>query len=315
MSKIQDALSKLQRSRPDAASAAPAIQPLAEAVDGNALPLQKPSDPGARRRQHAYAGPALRVDHDALRAAGLMAPHSQARQVADEYRQIKRPLLARAGGRGQSAVERGNLLMVGSAVSGEGKTFTCVNLCLSIATEKDWSVLLVDADVAKPHVSRLFGLADAPGLLDVLRDHNVRPASVVSPSDVPGLSVMPAGGRDEYAAELLASERMEAVCRMLSTEDPRRMIVFDSSPILQTTEAPVLASHMGQMVMIVKADQTSRQQLEAAIGKLDPDLPVSLVLNQAQGGLLDQYAGSYYGYGQEYGRDADEQQPPASARG
>ena len=306
MSKIQDALSKLQRSRPAAASAAPAVHTLAETVD-RSVPLKKPADPGARRREHAYGGVALKVDHDALRAAGLLAPQSQARQVADEYRHIKRPILANASGRGQRPLERGNLVMVGSAVSGEGKTFTCINLCLSMATEKDWSVLLVDADVAKPHVSRLFGLGDAPGLLDVLRDHNIRAASVVSPTDVPGLSIMPAGGRDEFAAELLASERMEEICRQLAGEDRRRMIVFDSSPILQTTEAPILASHVGQMVMIVKADRTSRQQLQTAISKIDPELPISLVLNQAKsGGLLDMYiGGNYYGYG-EYGREEAE---------
>ena len=299
MSKIQDALSRLQRGQ-GAGAAAPPLQPLATARDP-VPPAQKPGDPGARRREHPYGGPALQIDRDALRAAGLMAPESQARQVADEYRQIKRPLLAGASGRAGGQIERGNLLMVGSAVSGEGKTFTCINLCLSIATEKDWSVVLIDADVAKPHVSRLFGLADAPGLLDLLRDHNLRPSSVVSPTDVPGLAVMPAGGRDDFASELLASERMESICRALAAEDRRRMLVFDSSPLLQTTEAPVLASHMGQLAVVVRADQTSRQQLQSALAKIDPELSVSLVLNQAKSaGFLDYYTGNY-GYGQAYG--------------
>ena len=316
MSKIQDALSKLQRNRSgDAPSRAgdsglfpkppppEEIEPFAQTVDRLEVPFKMD---GSKRRAHHYGGHLLSLDRTQLRAAGLLAPESQERKLADEYRQIKRPLINSAMGRGPRPLARGNILMVASAVSGEGKTFTCINLCLSIATEKDWSVVLVDADCAKPHVSRLFGLEDAPGLLDALRDHDLKLESLICPTDVPGLSVLPAGGRDELAAELLASARMESLCEELSTADPKRMIVFDSSPLLQTTEAPVLAAHVGQVVVVVQAEKTSQQRVTAALAKLDPEASINLVLNQAKGISSDAYGyGGYYGQYGQYGQDAD----------
>lgn len=303
MSKIQDALSKLQKAGGNATGrfrrppeiSSDEMEPFARTVDHLKVPVRID---GSKRREHPYGGQRLSVDRGQLRSAGLLAPESQERKLADEYRQIKRPLIANATGKGAEPLERGNLLMVASAVSGEGKTFTCINLCLSIATEKDWSVLLVDADCAKPHVSRLFGVENAPGLLDVLRDHELRLESLVCPTDVPGLSVLPAGGRDELAAELLASARMEALCRQLAEEDPKRMVIFDSSPLLQTTEAPVLATHVGQVVVIIQAEKTSQQRVRAALDKLAPDACVSLVLNQAKTQSEDAYG---YGHGSYYG--------------
>lgn len=306
MSKLQQALAKLQKNRtppapvPSAASGQDFVDTIARPVE--AFKPEPPRLDGSMRRKHAYGGPPLAVDRVALRRAGLMAPEAQERRVADEYRQIKRPVLRIASGKGERAPsDGGNLLVVTSALSGEGKTFTCINLCLSLAAEKDWSVLLVDADVAKPHVSRLFAIEERPGLLDLLRDHSLDFNRLVCPTDVPGLAVLPAGGWDDMAAELLASERMEALCSQLSAADPRRLIVFDSPPLLQTTEAPVLASHAGQLVMVVQADRTSQQQVGAALAKLDERITTSLILNQAQGGQDHAY-GTYYGGG--YGQDS-----------
>ncbi|MCC5863144.1 MAG: hypothetical protein JJT93_14690 [Gammaproteobacteria bacterium] len=340
MSKIQDALSKLQRNRAsespprtDSSRSEPSrsessrsgasglfrqlppeeVEPFARTVDRLEVPFKMD---GSKRRAHHYGGRLLSVDRAQLRAAGLLAPESQERKLADEYRQIKRPLITSAMGRGNRPLERANLLMVASAVSGEGKTFTCINLCLSIATEKDWSVVLVDADCAKPHVSRLFGVEDAPGLLDALRDHDLELESLICPTDVPGLAVLPAGGRDELAAELLASARMESLCAALSAADPKRMIVFDSSPLLQTTEAPVVATHVGQVVVVVQADKTSQQRVTAALSKLDPEASISLVLNQAKGISSDAYGyGGYYGQYGQYGDEADTSAPETEQPG
>jgi len=301
MSKLQDALTKLQRNR----QAQVPLHADAELRLASSVAAKEPQEDGrdgVRRREYRYGGTELGVDLQRCREAGLLAPENRERRVADEYRRIKRPLLRNASGRGERPVEHGNLIMVASALSGEGKTFTCMNLCLSLATEKDWSVVLVDADVAKPQISRLFGLEHAPGLLDLLRDHTLEFDSLVSPTDVPGLSIMPAGARDELAAELLASARMEAVCRSAAAADDHRLIVFDSSPLLQTTEAPVLSSHVGQVVMVVQADRTSQQQVLAALAIIDSRITTSLILNQAKGSSEDAYGG-YYGHG--YGQDAD----------
>ncbi|MGH8324579.1 MAG: P-loop NTPase, partial [Steroidobacteraceae bacterium] len=177
--------------------------------------VTKTADPGTQSLAPpvapAASGRVVSVNVAGLRVAGLLAPEHEERQLAQQYRQIKRPLIANAIGRGAPRLPNGHLVMVASAMPGEGKTFTAINLALSMSIEKDAHVLLVDADVAKPHISTLLGVPDAPGLLDVLRDPGLDVESVILQTDVPNLSFLPAGTRSEEATELLASARMEQV--------------------------------------------------------------------------------------------------------
>jgi exopolysaccharide/PEP-CTERM locus tyrosine autokinase len=256
-------------------------------------------------REHAYTGHRIIVDRAQLTANGLLALDSEQRRLAEQYRTIKRPLLHNADPTLDPPVARGNLIMVASALSGEGKTFTCVNLCLSIAREKDWSVVLVDADCSKPHLTRLFAAENEPGLIDLLRDPVLKFEDLVMPTDVPGLSLLPAGSRDQHASELLASKRMDELCAGLSADGAGRVIIFDSSPLLLTTEAPVLASKVGQIAVVVRANATPRQAVLAALAKLDPVKAIGCILNQT--GSETEH-GEGYGYGYGYG----EPSPPPS---
>jgi protein-tyrosine kinase len=289
MGRIEEALAKLQRAAVGGEPAAAPKPVIAKVVEPVA---------GGPRHEHVYGGRHIEVDTAALRAQGLLAPDTYTRRLADEYRVIKRPLLRNASRTQEPLIPRGNLLMVGSAVAGEGKTFTCLNLCLSMARERDWTVVLVDADCSKPQLTRLFGAEDQPGLLELLRDPTRSFEDLVMPTNVSGLALLPAGSRDEHAAELLASDRMAAVCAALAEADPQRIIVFDSSPLLLTTEAPVLASHMGQIVLVVQANRTPQQAVLAAIEKLDRAKTISLVLNRDDSAQTPLSYG--YGYG-DYG--------------
>ena len=239
----------------------------------------------------------IEINRDELRRAGLLAPESQEWRILEEYRQIKRPLLAKAAGRMGSPIPRGNLIAVTSAVPGEGKTFTCINLSISIAREKDWHVLLVDADVAKPHVTRLFGLEAEPGLLDCLRDPSVTMERCTIATDIPGLAILPAGRKDDYADELLASERMDQFMQHAAAADTRRLVLFDTSPLLATTQSAVVAAQVAQIVMVIKAGSTLQEQVRHAIGKLNPEKAIGLVLNQSQHGADRLAYGGQYGYG------------------
>lgn len=281
MGRIEDALQKLQRAgarQTDARTSVPARIATVVAADKD------------------YAGKRLTVDVDQLRSQGLLAPNSDERSLAEQYRVIKRPLLHNADLH-RAGAERGNLLMIGSALSGEGKTFTCLNLCLSIAREKDWSVVLVDGDCSKPHLTRLFSAEKEPGLVDLLRDPSVSFNSVVMPTDVPGLAFVPAGARDPHASELLASRRMDEVCLSLAQEHANRMVIFDSSPLLLTTESPVLASKVGQVAVVVRANSTPRQAVVAALETLDSSKPIGCILNQVFRADLTADYGSYGDYG------------------
>ena len=246
-------------------------------------------------REHGYGGHRVVVDHSQLRANGLLAPGADERRLAEQYRAIKRPLMGNADPSLHSVLPLGNLVMVASALSGEGKTFTCVNLCLSIARERDWDVVLVDADSSKPHLTRLFSAEREPGFMDLLCDPGLSFEDLVMPTDIPGLSLLPAGAHDADASELLASRRMKELCLKLSSADVGRMIVFDSSPLLITTEAVALASQVGQVLMVVRADSTQQQSVLAALEKLDPEKAINCVLNQTSGADLSE-SYDYYGY-------------------
>ncbi|HEV7609495.1 MAG TPA: XrtA-associated tyrosine autokinase [Steroidobacteraceae bacterium] len=245
----------------------------------------------------------IHIDQNALRAAGLVPPEHQQRALADQYRQIKRPLISQAIGRGAGStrLDRGQLIMMASAMPGEGKTFTAINLAMSMAMEKDVSVLLVDADVAKPHISRTFGVENEPGLLDVLRDADSNVEAMILPTDVPGLSVLPSGRRSETATELLASHRMEETVRYLAESDAARIVLIDSPPLLLTSESRALAHWVGQVVIVVRADSTPQQAVLDAIDYLDEGKSISLVLNQSKTST----PGYYYGFG-----DASDSPPP-----
>lgn len=241
----------------------------------------------------------VNVDRAALRESGLLPPEAQAREIADQYRAIKRPLLAAAF----SPVEQGaplpQVMMMASALPGDGKTFTCINLALSMSLEKDHTVLLVDGDVAKPHISQAFGVERERGLLDLLSDPALSVESVVMPTDVPRLYILPAGRQSEVATELLASERMQGILAALVALNPRGVVLVDSPPLLLTSEAQVLSTLAGQIALVVKAGVTLQQAVKDAIELVGEDPPrLRLILNQADTtGPLGYYYGHRYGYG------------------
>jgi len=254
----------------------------------------------AARRQASNSGDevpkperAIVIDQAALRAAGMLPPAHQEHELSQEYRRIKRPLINSALGRGVAALPRGNLIMITSAVPGEGKTFMSLNLAFSICLEEDVTVLLVDGDVVNPRISQILGVETEPGLLDLIKDPSLPFASLVLPTDVPGLSFLPAGRQDANATELLASARMQAVMSQLGSADPSRLVLFDSAPLLVTTESQALAHSAGQVLAVVRADQTPQHVLLDALDTLDEGKPVSLVLNQS----LRPNSGYYYQYG------------------
>jgi protein-tyrosine kinase len=244
------------------------------------------------------------IDLDALAAAGIVSPNAPRSQIADQFRVIKRPLISNAMGKGASVVANGNLIMVTSAIAGEGKSFTAINLALSIATELDNTVMLVDADVARPSVLRVLGLPPGPGLLDLVLDDTLDMSSVLLKTNIDKLSILPSGTPHERATELLASDAMIALLKNVANRYPDRIIIFDSPPLLLTTEARVLAAHMGQIVMVVRAESTLQSDVQNALSAIHACPVKLLILNQAKTASSAGYGYGYgYGYGQEPQRE------------
>jgi len=235
----------------------------------------------------------IRIDPARLRSAGFLPDETQERRFADQYRRIKRPILMHVQTLSAARSPAARLVLMASALPGDGKTFTSINLALSMARERDITVLIMDADVAKPHISRIFGVDREPGLLDALADDSIDIESLVLPTDVDGLSVLPAGPYQNSATELLASVRMNQVLMRLTACDPRRIVLLDSPPLLLSSESRALVEIAGQVVLVVRAGGTPRRAVEEAIGFINDDKPVGLILNQSQMALSE----GYYGYG------------------
>ena len=242
----------------------------------------------------------VELDLARLAAAGFVTPDAPRSRVADEFRILKRPLIANASERGGVPAQNRNLIMVTSAVPQEGKTFCAVNFAMSIALEFDRSVLLVDADVAKPSLPEVLGLPVSEGLLDVLNDRSLDLSRVLLRTNVEKFSVLASGTPHPRATELLASTAMASLLMDLANRYADRIIIFDSPPLLVATEAPVLATQMGQIVLIVRAESTLQSDVRRALAAIE-SCPVKLiVLNQA-GFSADAAQGSRYGYGYGYG--------------
>ena len=291
MSVVEKAIQKLRAEHRPVGAPGEVVAPT-----GAATPPPKPETAPARAGGGSRVRPpGIVLDRDALRVAGLLPPDVEAGALAREYRKIKRPLVARAIGREVPRAPKGHLIMIASAIPGEGKTFTALNLALSLALEKDVRVLLVDADVVKPQLSRELKLDRAAGLLDALRDPSIDPESLVHPTDVPTLAFLPAGNGAAEATELLSSARMQEIAAALAEPDGARIVVFDSPPLLQTTESVALSHVAGQIVVVVRAESTPQPILLDALKVLGSHPAISLVLNQSRGGSA---AGYYYGYGE-----------------
>ncbi len=270
-----------------------AIHRLRASGDSQAMARTKASptsgaDPGATAR-------CIAIDQASLRVAGLMPEASIERRFAAHFRQIKRPLLSRSISPGSAANLGQRVIVVTSALPGDGKTFTSFNLAMSMASERDLSVLLVDGDVASPLISRSIGAAADPGLMEALQNEAVDVESLVLRTSVPGLAVLPAGRSHQNATELLASRRMAEIVQRLLVADAGRIMLIDSPPLLVSTEARALVAIAGQVVLVARADVTPRQAMLDALGLIGSDKCAGLVLNDSR---TRTDAGTY-GYGND----------------
>jgi len=234
-----------------------------------------------------------------LKKLGMLTPDDERSQIAEEFRLIKRPLVTNAFAQGAGQIKNGNLIMVTSSLPGEGKTFCAINLALSIAMEMGRTVLLVDADVARPRVLEIMGIEAERGLLDVLRDHKAQLSEVLIRTNIDNLTVLPAGQTYRRATELLASNAMNKLIEDIANRYPDRIIIFDSPPLLSTSEASVLATHMGQIVMVVEAERTPQDALKEALAQIESCEIIGMVLNKT---TSLPGTDSYYGYYGNYGK-------------
>ena len=304
MSIIEKAANRLGHARPaDAATEAasppaPAAAPAAEAV--HAAPVAAPAaaapaaatpavaaapapvslaarGDGSRRTAHT-----VELDLMRMHESGLVTAAGGRTALVEDFRIIKRPLIKRAFAARKPGDNPGNLIMITSSLPGEGKTFCAINLAMSIAMELDHTVLLVDADVARPSVLRTLGLPAQRGLMDILLDDNIDMADVMLRTNVNTLSILPAGTSSPRATELLASHMMKNLVNEIANRYPDRIVIFDSPPLLLTSESHVLASNMGQIVLVVESERTTQHAVKESLRQLEGLSNVNLIYNKSR---------------------------------
>jgi len=260
-----------------------------------AEPAASSSALSAAPRARDWTGAVQKLDHDAMAEAGYLVPGAPVSRTSEEFRIIKRELLARIrGSRQQEAIHNGNIVLIASAHPGDGKTYCAVNLALSLAAESGLEILLIDADIAKPGIPSSLGLTPGKGMMDALADPHLPVEDLVIRTDVPSLCILPAGQGTGRDAEYLSSARMDALIAALVAGRPDRVLIFDSPPLLAASPAAALAAHVGQTVLVVRADRTTEGALRDAAGLLKECPHVQLLLNGVQFSTSGRRFGSYY---------------------
>jgi protein-tyrosine kinase len=237
------------------------------------------------------------IDLAELRDLGYVVPDAPATATAEEFRIVKRQLLINAMARGENEIRNGNLILVCSAQPNEGKTFCATNLALSIASERDLTVLLVDADFAKPEILSTLGLEGGKGLIDVIADPTLDLSDCLIRTNIENLSVLPAGRQHNLTTELLASERMGDMVEEIAKRYGDRIVIFDSPPALASSAASVLAMHVGQVMFVVEAENTRETELRDGLSMMNGCEHVQILLNKVRYAGVGRRFGTYYGYG------------------
>lgn len=266
-----------------------------------------PSNDGRSDAANQGRSKVVTIDSAGLAARRMLTPEIRRNRTVEEFRLIKRTVLSRRWDEGDAP---GNTILVTSALPSEGKTTTAINLAMSIAAEEDLRVLLVDADFIKPDALRKLGVNASKGLVDVLQNPRLDISDVMLRTNYEKLSLIPAGQLHDRCTELLASARMNELITELAHRYEDRILIFDSPPLLVTTESVVLASHMGQVAFVVQAGRTTRDTLNSALELIGNRPQLGLVLNRTRARMGNVEFGSYYGsyynrYGYGAGREAE----------
>lgn len=293
---IEKAAKSAAQGRVDLGTDSPSVEqtaiarPPAEGVDAGSIANRE----GLGDSPNKNLSQVVELDTVMMAAKGLILPETGYSRIAEEYRRIKHPLLRRAFGEGPPK----NVIMVTSSVPNEGKTFSAINLAISIAMELDRTTLLIDLDIAKNGVSTALGLDTTRGVVDVLvSDGEVSLHEVMLKTNIPKFTVLPAGTKDFNISELYSSHSMIEMMRELATRFSDRVIIIDAPPMVSTSEARVLIDLVDQVVFVVEAEKTSTHLVEETLAQIDQAKLAGIVLNKTnQRVVADSYYGNY-GYG------------------
>jgi protein-tyrosine kinase len=296
MSTIEKAVDKQSQLDADQASSLKATESADRSTAQDATTIERNAvraDAAAKAStQKDYLSKAtIQLDLDRLEHLNFVSLTPERRVINEEFRVIKRKLLNNAFGGLSHTLKHPNLIMVTSSRPGEGKTFNAINLALSMALEKDKTVLLVDADVLRPMVAKTLDFTAEHGLTDYLSSDDLDVDDVLLSTNVDRLKLISAGRPHHLSTELLASEKMLKLATEFATRYPDRVVIFDAPPLLGVNETAVLASMCGQAVVVVEENESKLAEIDQAVALLPEEIAVGFVINKAH-----RNQGKGYGY-------------------
>ncbi|MFC3094603.1 polysaccharide biosynthesis tyrosine autokinase [Alteromonas sediminis] len=273
----------------------PAVSANATVADSESKPepaiASENSEPSEKSEKKAKS---YIIDLERLEENGHVSLLSKRSQVNEEYREIKRKLLQNGFGQLSQTLTNSNIIMVTSGRPSEGKTFTAVNLALSIAIEQDKTVLLVDADVLKPNVCNTLGIDKRKGLMDYLLGEVGDLSEVMYHTNIDKLKIIPSGKSHHLSTELLASKKMHDTVDEFANRYSDRVVIIDTPPLIGINESAILANFAGQAVVVTEEGKSRLNDIKFAVGRLNPDMAIGFVVNKSVN--TDTDGTGYYGY-------------------
>lgn len=238
----------------------------------------------------------VNIDFARLAAAGFLTPDQPMTRQSEEYQHIKRRVLGNMVPGALNSNRPSNLILITSSVPSEGKTFTSVNLAISIAMEVDHTILVVDTDIMKRDLSRTLGVVDRKGLFDLIASPHLKLEDLLVRTNLRNLVILPVGTRRDGSTELLASMRMRELADEIALRYRDRVVLFDSPPVLATTTASALAPLVGQVILVAEAGSTKHETIREALQRLDRVTVTGVIMNKAKqvSASSYDYYGSYY---------------------
>ena len=294
MSRIQDILNKAERDgntrRTRGLSNEGLMAPPVSIAARPSQPAFEPAEPVPHAWTPAATATALDPERTVRNTTldrhlvAALAPQSLA---AEQYRSLRTRIKQAENGRALRAI------VVTSPNKGDGKSLTAANLAITMAQEFQQRVLLIDGDLRRPAVHQLFGIADSPGLTDVLMGGAELNQALVN-VEHHHLTLLPAGAVPSHPAELLGSAAMRRVLDTLRTRFDR--ILIDMPPVAPLADLHIVAPMADGLLMIVRAGVTPRPAIERALAGLDTTKVLGLVLNESGGNVADTTTYHDYGY-------------------
>jgi len=287
MGKIQDAIRKLQSGARDAAqgSAIEADDVLAQsdAHEAGTHSAFTDTEIGVEKSEFTYGGPSLALHRDHLISAGLLDPDQQRKQMTAEYRQIVRSILRNVANLTANGGLRGNTIAVTSTEVGEGSSFLALNLALALAADPGCTVVLVDADVARPDLTKALKASHASGLSDVVRGDVPDPNQIIMPTDTARFAFLPVGMHCDAIDKSVEGSPLAPAIDQLAVASRRRLFVFDIGAFGAERAASRLASFCGQLLLVVESGRTPQKTALDALDHLrsnDTSQAIGIVFNK-----------------------------------